>query len=193
MAARDHIYTWDAAQNATFPAKVTATGGFADYNNGTPTKFGYSTTGLAYNATSWLAAWDTSVSGEYRLRAINAANLRQFTFGTSAIGGTKQGIYYNGSQFTACTESVGSVRRPIYLDAGTATMANYTVAHFGNASKSNMNDIGRMHASSGMTNLSAAGNTTDNPYNGNTESTGWHLYWSTNYTDDPNGSNSWVA
>ena len=63
----------------------------------------------------------------------------------------------------------------------------------GNAGQSNMNAIGRISHSSGMTNLSDPGNTIDNPMEGNTKSTSWHLYWQTNYSDDPSGSNAWVA
>lgn len=46
-----------------------------DYNNNTPTKFGYSTSGMARADATWLGAWDTSVSGEYRLRAVKQADL----------------------------------------------------------------------------------------------------------------------
>ena len=91
------------------------------------------------------------------------------------------------------TETVGSSNKLMYLNAGTATAGNNVVSHHGNAGKSNMNDIGRIHSSSGMTNLCDPSNTTDNPMNGTTKSTGWHLYWSTNYSDNPNGSNAWVA
>ena len=56
-----------------------------------------------------------------------------------------------------------------------------------------MNDVGRLHASVGMTNLTDPGNTTDNPINGTTKSTGWHLYWDASYSDNPNDSNAWVA
>lgn len=63
----------------------------------------------------------------------------------------------------------------------------------GNAGQSNMNAIGRISHSSGMTNLSDPGNTIDNPMEGGSKSTSWHLYWQTNYTDDPSSSNAWVA
>ena len=63
----------------------------------------------------------------------------------------------------------------------------------GNAGQSNMNAIGRISHSSGMTNLSDPGNTIDNPMEGGSKSTYWHLYWQTNYSDDPSGSNAWVA
>lgn len=63
----------------------------------------------------------------------------------------------------------------------------------GNAGRSNMNDIGRISHSSGMTNLSDPGNNIDNPMEGGSKSTSWHLYWQTNYIDDPSGSNAWVA
>ena len=63
----------------------------------------------------------------------------------------------------------------------------------GNAGQSNMNAIGRISHSSGMTNLSDPGNTIDNPMEGNTKSTSWHLYWQTNHSNDPSGSNAWVA
>lgn len=64
---------------------------------------------------------------------------------------------------------------------------------FGNAGQSNMNAIGRISHSSGMTDLRDPGNTTDNPMEGNIKSISWHLYWQTNYTDNPGGSNAWVA
>lgn len=63
----------------------------------------------------------------------------------------------------------------------------------GNARQSNMNAIGRISHSSGMTALSDPGNTIDNPMEGSAKSTSWHLYWQTNYTDTPSGSNAWVA
>lgn len=63
----------------------------------------------------------------------------------------------------------------------------------GNANQSNMNAIGRISHSSGMTALADPGNTTDNPMEGGSKSTSWHLYWQTNYTADPSGSNAWVA
>ena len=63
----------------------------------------------------------------------------------------------------------------------------------GNAGQSNMNAIGRISHSSGMTSLGDPGNTIDNPMEGSSKSTSWHLYWQTNYTDDPSGSNAWVA
>lgn len=64
---------------------------------------------------------------------------------------------------------------------------------FGNAGQPNMNAIGRISHSSGMTYLGDPGNTTDNPMEGNIKSTSWHLYWQTNYIDNPGGSNAWVA
>lgn len=63
----------------------------------------------------------------------------------------------------------------------------------GNAGQSNMNAIGRISHSSGMTALSDPGNTIDNPMEGSAKSTSWHLYWQTNYKDTPSGSNAWVA
>ena len=64
---------------------------------------------------------------------------------------------------------------------------------FGNAGQTNMNAIGRFSHSSGMTNLRDPGNTTDNPMEGNIKSTSWHLYWQTNFAENPGGSNAWVA
>ena len=73
------------------------------------------------------------------------------------------------------------------------THDNKYLRWLGNAGQSNMNAIGRISHSSGMTNLSDPGNNTDNPMEGSSKSASWHLYWQTNYTDDPNGSNAWVA
>ena len=109
-------------------------------------------------------------------------------------GDNTAGDWQTIAHATTSSDNTGSARQPVYMTyAGTITTANYTVAHFGNAGKSNMNDIGRLHASTGMTNLADPGNNNDNPMNGSTKSTSWHLYWDTNYTDDPNGSNSWAA
>ena len=63
----------------------------------------------------------------------------------------------------------------------------------GNAGQTNMNAIGRISHSSGMTGLTDPGNTTDNPMAGNEKSNSWHLYWQTNYIDDPSSNNAWVA
>ena len=76
--------------------------------------------------------------------------------------------------------------------SGSVDLGNY-LTWYGDANQSNMNDIARLGQSTGMTNLSTAGNKTDNPYNRGTESVGWHLYFNTCYTDGGNGSNSWVA
>ena len=35
MAANGHLYSYDSSQNATFPAKVTASGGFSGNLTGT--------------------------------------------------------------------------------------------------------------------------------------------------------------
>ena len=115
------------------------------------------------------------------------------TKATQIGNGTKLTYVSDNGQITESSSNVGSTRQAVYLNSGTITAGNYTVAHLGNAGKSNMNDVGRLHASVGMTNLTDPGNTTDNPMNGTTKSTSWHLYWDANYTDDPNGSNAWVA
>ena len=67
------------------------------------------------------------------------------------------------------------------------------VTHRGNAGKSNMNDVGKLYPSVGMTSLSDPGNTVDNPLTGTDKSTSWHLYWDASYSDNPSGSNAWVA
>jgi len=76
---------------------------------------------------------DASISG-------NATTATSATSATTATTASKLG-----------SSNVGSARQAIYLSGGTATAGNYTVAHLGNAGKSNMNDIGRLHASTGMT------------------------------------------
>lgn len=141
--------------------------------------------GAAYVLTNLQSGWD---------------NRKTFTFGTDgSLTATTFIGALSGNATTATTASklgsstVGSARQAIYLNAGTATAGNYTVAHFGSAGKANMNDIGRLHASVGMTNLTDPSNNTDNPMSGTTKSTSWHLYWDANYIDDPNGSNAWVA
>lgn len=109
--------------------------------------------------------------------------------GTSAPTWTNTASVTVGAATKLGSSTVGSDRQPIYLNSGSPTAGNYTVAHRGNAGKSNMNDIGRLHASVGMTQLADPGNTVDNPGNG----TSWHHYIDISYTDDPNNSNAWVT
>lgn len=71
-------------------------GGIKDYNDGTLTKFGYSTSGMAQSAATWLGAWDATVSGEYRLRAVKQADLR-VAYATSAGSATKATQDGNGN------------------------------------------------------------------------------------------------
>ena len=81
-------------------------GGIRDYNNNTPTYFGYSTSGMAQSAAAWLAAWDTSVSGQYRLRAVKQADLKVYSASTA------------DDAFTAHSASYAT-------SAGSATSATY--------------------------------------------------------------------
>lgn len=96
-------------------------------------------------------------------------------------------------------DSAGSVAwtnitgKPSSFNPSSHNHDNKYLKWLGNAGQSNMNAIGRISHSSGMTNLGDPGNTIDNPMEGSSKSTSWHLYWQTNYTDDPSGSNAWVA
>ena len=104
--------------------------------------------------------------------AAASSHTHNYAGSSSAGGAATSALTCTGNSATASklgTSTVGSARQPIYLNGGTATVANNTVAHFGNAGKSNMNDVGRLHSSSGMTNLSDPSNTTDNPLNGTTK------------------------
>lgn len=47
-----------------------------DYNNNTLTYFGYSTSGMSASSVTWIGAWDASVSGQYRLRAVRQSALK---------------------------------------------------------------------------------------------------------------------
>ena len=89
------------------------------------------------------------------------------------------------------TSTIGSLRRGIYLDNGVPTEGFNSVTHYGNVDTNNMNDVGRKFASVGAVNLAA--NTTDNPSNGSTGSSGWHLFFDASAVDNPAESNSWVA
>lgn len=58
-----------------------------DYNNSVETQFGYSTTGMSQSNVTWLCAWDTSVSGKYRIRGVKQADLK-VAYATSAGSAT---------------------------------------------------------------------------------------------------------
>lgn len=68
--------TWQSWLRVALTSEVDAKTFIKDYNNSTPTYFGYSTSGMAQSAATWLAAWDASVSGQYRLRAVRQDSLR---------------------------------------------------------------------------------------------------------------------
>lgn len=112
---------------------------------------------------------------------------------TTALGYTPPTSDTNTTYTIATGDSAGQIK--VTPSSGSAYNVNVKsiVKHLGNAGKSNMNDVGRLFPSVGMTSLSDPSNTVDNPLNGTTKSTGWHLYWDASYADDPNGSNSWAA
>lgn len=107
---------------------------------------------------------------------------------TISLNGISQGPYDGGA-----VKNINITPGSIGASASDHNHDYKYLKWLGNAEQANMNDIGRISHSSGMTYLSDPGNTIDNPMEGNIKSTSWHLYWQTNYTDDPGGSNSWVA
>ena len=112
---------------------------------------------------------------------------------TTALGYTPPTSDTNTTYTLATGGSAGQIK--VTPSSGSAYNVDVKsiVKHLGNAGKSNMNDVGKLFPSVGMTNLSDPSNTVDNPLNGTTKSTGWHLYWDVSYADDPSGTNSWVA
>ena len=71
---KDSLITGDLRVTGTIYGLVDKVNDVVDYNDGKPTKFGYSTSGMT--SASWIGAWDATTSGEYRLRAISPQNLR---------------------------------------------------------------------------------------------------------------------
>ena len=114
-----------------------------------------------------------------------------YTIATGDSNGQIKVTPSSGSAYNVSVKGLGSAAYTESTDY--ISSSTKIVLHRGNAGKSNMNDVGRLHASVGMTDLSDPGNNYDNPMNGTTKSTSWHLYWDASYKDDPNGSNSWVA
>ena len=79
---KDSLITGDLRVTGTIYGLVDKVNDVVDYNDGKPTKFGYSTSGMT--SASWIGAWDATTSGEYRLRAISPQNLRN----TMGLGNT---------------------------------------------------------------------------------------------------------
>jgi len=143
---------------------------------------------------TWTVIEESSTSGKQASYTLNNSTTKESTAPTATATSVDIGYVSNaGAANKLGSSNVGSSRQNVYLNAGTATAGDLIVAHRGNAGKSNMNDIGRLWPSSGMTNLTDPGNNYDNPMSGTTKSTSWHYYWDTSYSDDPNGSNSWVT
>jgi len=100
----------------------------ADYNNGTITTFGYSTSGMT--STSWLGSWDG-----YKLRTISPANAVKSAVGTTQIGGTTTPIYWTGSAFNAGTALSGGAYKDILNNTSTGALG------WNSAGNSNANNL----------------------------------------------------
>ena len=68
-------------------ASATASSYVKDYNNNTPTYFGFGTATMAQSAVTYVGAWDGSTSGQYRLRAVKQSDLK-VAYATSAGSAT---------------------------------------------------------------------------------------------------------
>lgn len=124
LAKTGHLYLYDESQNATFPAKVTATAFIG--NIGTDT-IGSSTKPIYLNAGKPTASSST-IGGSSKPIYLNAGTL---TASTASIGGAAKPIYMSSGTLTAMTGTIGSASKPMYMNGGTLTACSYT---FGNAS-----------------------------------------------------------
>ena len=156
----------------------TLSGAIKDYNDGKLVKFGYSTAGMAQADVTWIGAWDATVSGEYRLRAVKQSDLKVYsatrwtTARTLTIGATGKSV--NGTANVRWTPFEMKVTR-----------AQYNVG-------SNMNQIADHGCELGMADLSGTDKTV-NPNGG----TSWHHYinmtWSDCADNNSNTSNEWCT
>lgn len=158
----------------------------SDWSGGKAHQLAFTDNGNMWHRTSAQDSWGTWKKLAYATDI--PSSLKNPYALTISLNGISQGPY-NGSAVKDINITPGSIG---------ASTSGHNHDHkylkwLGNAEQTNMNDIGRISHSSGMTELSDPGNTIDNPMEGNIKSTSWHLYWQTNYTDDPGGSNSWVA
>ena len=89
------------------------------------TTYGPGTSGQVIKSNGTNSYWDT----------LTQANI----FGSSAIGGLKNFVYYNGTSLVATTQGLGSSTKPLYLSSGTLTecssYAGGTAVTLNNASK----------------------------------------------------------
>lgn len=97
---------WANVYATTFQG--TLNGGVKDYNSGTVTKFGYSTPGMTSAASTWIGAWDATVSGEYRLRAVKQADLRVAHSETATKLATARSLKISSTPGTTGTSFDGS-------------------------------------------------------------------------------------
>ena len=159
---------------------------WSDFTGGEAHQLAFTDNGNMWHRTSAQDSWGTWKKLAYATDI--PLSLKNPYALTISLNGISQGPY-DGSAVKNINITPGSI-------GASASGHNHDHKYLkwlGNAEQTNMNDIGRISHSSGMTELSDPGNTIDNPMEGNIKSTSWHLYWQTNYTDDPGGSNSWVA
>lgn len=144
MAKYGHLYSWDGSQNATFPAKVTATGGFSG-----------SLSGNATTATN--VAWSgiTSKPSYYDAKAIKSISRSGTTFTATHLDGSTSTFTQqdNNTTYNAATQSAAglmSAADKAKLD-GIATGAT-----------ANTGDITGVTAGNGLTGGGSSGSVTLN-------------------------------
>lgn len=158
----------------------------SDWSRGEAHQLAFTDNGNMWHRTSAQDSWGTWKKLAYTIDI--PSSLKNPYALTINLNGISQGPY-DGS----AVKNINITPSSIGASASGHNHDHKYLKWLGNAEQTNMNDIGRISHSSGMTQLSDPGNTIDNPMEGNIKSTSWHLYWQTNYTDDPGGSNSWVA
>lgn len=107
-----------------------------DYNNSTLTKFGYSTSGMAQADATWIGAWDATVSGEYRLRAVKQADLKVAYANSAGYAGyLPSSITFTPAETALTPDDVhsligtnGRIKRGTWYYAGNGYIANGTTA-----------------------------------------------------------------
>lgn len=112
LAKTGLIYSFDANQNVSFPAQVTATQfngpatGMIDYNDSDGTKvlkIGYSGTGLDTSTCKYIAGYNNSGY----IKNVSFDNVKSLLGLKVTVGSATQPIYFNNGTPTACTYTLG--------------------------------------------------------------------------------------
>ena len=125
MAKLGHLYSWDSSQNATFPAKVTASGGFSGSLSGNATSATKATQDASGNVITSTYATKTELGN--KVDKVSGKGLSTNDF-TTTLKSKLDGIANNANNYSLPTAS-SSTKGGVKTGAAITDTTGYTAVH----------------------------------------------------------------